>query len=186
MAAKHLAIGLASLAVVAAAAIGVAQAPAGNAAPAPAAQTAPPAAAPKPAPPVSASAAAPAPGAVPFVATLDGATTMPLATVAPEQADMHELMEAMKPAHRNASDPNPEVALRAAKEVERLSIAGTHAKVRIPENEYLKLLADLYWKNQDLQKVLAAKAPPEEVLKAYQAQNAACNACHKVYRKKKG
>lgn len=182
MAAKNWTIGLASLAAVAAAAFASGQGPAT----APAASVPPQAAQAPPAAGGAGAAAAGAGGAVPFVATLDGATTMPLATAVPAQADMHELMEAMKPAHRAAADPNPEVALKAAKDVERLSIAGTHANIRIPENEYLKLLADLYWKNQDLQKALAAKASQEDVLKAYQAQNAACNACHKVYRKKKG
>lgn len=190
MMAKKITLGLASLGVVALAAFAVAQGPGGIPAPQPTPNPAgqpPPAGAPRsafPAAPAAPAAAAPAAASVPVVATADGLTTMPAALKPPAEPDLHELMEAMKVAHRGATDANPELAMRAAREVERLSIAAGHESLRIPKDDYIKLLADLYWKNQDVQKAIAAKAGQEEVMKAYQAQNASCNACHKVYRKK--
>ncbi len=120
---------------------------------------------------------------IPLLRTADGLTTMPAALKAPEYKDLHDLMEEMKEHHRKALDPDPAVGLRAAKEVEHLSIAAGHESLRIAEDDYVRLLADLYTKNQKLQTALREEAPRPELMEAFKGQNNSCNACHKIYRK---
>ncbi len=122
-------------------------------------------------------------GDFPILQTADGLTTMPAAVKLPKQKDLHDLMEEIKRAHRKTLDQDSAVGLRAAEEVEHLTISAGHRKLRVTDDEYIKLLADLYWKNQELQKTLRAEPARPELMKAFQAQNNACNACHKIYRK---
>ena len=100
----------------------------------------------------------------------------------PELADLEALMKAMGREHKGASNRNPQLALRSAKEIERLALASLHPRLVIDEPEYREFAKELWRASKAVQSALGNPADRKGVLDALKAQGNACSACHKVYR----
>lgn len=116
-------------------------------------------------------------------ATDDAPTTVPTPLDMPNVKNLEVLMEKMKAAHKRTSDPNPEVARKAAKDVGQYALASLHPRFRDKDPRWVPLAEDLYFKNQAVQKALEPGTERAEFLAAFKGQNESCNACHRVFRK---
>jgi hypothetical protein len=100
----------------------------------------------------------------------------------PELADLEALMKAMGREHKGASNRNPQLALRSAKEIERLSLASLHPRLVIDDPEYREFAKDLWRASKSVQAALENPNDRKGVLDALKAQGNACTACHKKHR----
>lgn len=117
----------------------------------------------------------------------DDPTTAPVPKDDPKIENMHELMEQMRDANKKCNDKDPEVARRAAKEVERLSLVAmsprfVKEKKEFQEKEFKAFLLKLHLTNKEFQKALENPTDKSMLVKAFRGQAASCSACHRKYR----
>ncbi|MDK2970344.1 MAG: hypothetical protein PWP23_99 [Candidatus Sumerlaeota bacterium] len=113
----------------------------------------------------------------------DAPTTAPLPVDLPEVPNLHELMELMKGAFRDASNKDPRKARAGAAKVATYTLASLHPRLRIDDPRFDKLAIEAYLANQAYLKTLEESAGDRRQLsRALRDVNNACYQCHKVFR----
>lgn len=139
--------------------------------------------------PLASPAAVVAPASQPTSPTLapvggdDRLTTRPVPRDIPNIKSLHELMEQMDRAHKRSRDRNPALAMRSAKEVESLTLAAMHERLRVDDEKFVKYLLKLHAANRELQQALAAvPLDNQRLARAFRDQGFTCTSCHRDYR----
>lgn len=113
----------------------------------------------------------------------DAPTTAPVPIDLPEVPNLHELMELMKDAFRDASNKDPRKAQEGATKVGTFTRASLHPRMRIDDPRFDKLAIEAYLANQAYLKTLEESAGDRRQLsRALRDVNNACYQCHKVFR----
>jgi hypothetical protein len=119
----------------------------------------------------------------PEATAADTPTTAPLPIDLPEVPNLHELMELMKDAFRDASNKDPRKAQAGATKVATYTRASLHPRLRIDDPRFDKLAIEAYLANQAYLKTLEESAGDRRQLsRALRDVNNACYQCHKVFR----